>query len=108
MAPRNSTDDPSGDVQEKSRHKVVEPPMYQVILHNDDYTTMEFVVEVLKIVFHKNPAEASAIMLAVHKKGRGIVGAYTHDIAATRIEQTRHLAKENGFPLKCTMEPVPR
>ncbi len=82
--------------------------MYQVILHNDDYTTMEFVVEVLKAVFHKNAAEASVIMLDVHKKGRGVVGLYAHDIAATKVQQTRKSAKQRGFPLKCTMEPVPR
>lgn len=81
--------------------------MYQVVLHNDNYTTMEFVVEVLKTVFHKSPVESHAIMMSVHKKGRGIVGLYSYDIAATKVEQTRAMAKRHGFPLKCTMEEAP-
>lgn len=75
-----------------------------MVLHNDHYTTMEFVVEVLKTVFHKSAVEAHGIMMAVHKKGRGIVGLYPYDIAATKVEQTKKLARRHGHPLKCTME----
>lgn len=91
----------------KTRPKVKEPKKYQVILHNDDYTTMEFVVEVLKKVFGKSPVEAHGIMISVHKKGRGIVGLYPYDIAATKVAQTRDMAKRHGYPLKCTLEEAP-
>lgn len=96
--------DRNGELKEKPKRKVQEPKKYRVVLHNDDYTTMEFVVEVLKSVFHKSPAESHAIMLSVHKKGRGIVGLYPYDIAATKVEQTRSMAKRHGYPLKCTLE----
>lgn len=82
--------------------------MYQVILHNDDYTTMEFVVEVLKAVFRKSAAEAHAIMMSVHKKGRGIVGFFSYDIASTKVQQVRSMARRHGYPLKCTMEEAPK
>ena len=91
-------------VKEKTRPRAKEPKKYQVVLHNDNYTTMEFVVEVLKGVFHKSPVEAHVIMMNVHKKGRGVVGLYPYDIAATKVEQTRQMARRNGHPLKCTME----
>jgi ATP-dependent Clp protease adaptor protein ClpS len=94
------------EVQEKQREEVKEPDMYRVLLHNDDYTTMEFVVEVLMQVFHKPVFDATKIMMDVHQKGRGIVGTYTHDIAATRVDRVRKLARQREFPLKCTMEPV--
>lgn len=78
--------------------------MYKVILHNDHYTTMDFVVEVLISLFHKPAAEATKIMLDVHKKGKGICGIYTYDIAATRVSQVHHLARKREFPLKCSLE----
>ena len=81
-----------------------EPPMYRVVLHNDDYTTMEFVVHVLMSVFHKSEAESERIMLDVHKKGRGVCGVYTREIAQTKVEQVRTLAKQNKFPLLATYE----
>lgn len=93
-------------LKQKTRRKVQVPKKYQVVLHNDHYTTMEFVVEVLKSVFHKSPVESHAIMMSVHKKGRGIVGLYPYDIAATKVEQTRQLARRHGHPLKCTLEEV--
>jgi len=77
-----------------------------VILLNDDFTTMEFVVEVLMDIFHKNTDDAFRIMLDVHKKGRGIVGVYTWDIAVTKTEQVHAAASANDFPLRCTVEPV--
>ncbi|NLL05229.1 MAG: ATP-dependent Clp protease adaptor ClpS [Clostridiaceae bacterium] len=81
------------------------PKMYKVILLNDDYTTMDFVVEVLVEVFHKSPADATQIMLDVHQKGKGIVGAYTYDIASTKIAQVEQMAATREYPLVAVMEP---
>ena len=83
---------------------VREPSMYRVLLHNDDYTTMEFVVEILMGVFNKSVESATDIMLNVHRKGFGVCGLYTYDVAETKVETVSRLARENGFPLKCTME----
>jgi ATP-dependent Clp protease adaptor protein ClpS len=83
-----------------------EPRMYRVILHNDDYTTMDFVVEVLMAVFHKPAADATRIMLDVHRKGRGTCGVYTYDVAATRVARVHQMAQKREFPLKCSMEEV--
>lgn len=96
--------DLEGQVLSEEEEKLKEPDEYRVILLNDDFTTMEFVVSVLMTVFHKAIPEATRIMLDVHKKGRGIVGVYSYDIAATKISQVHQLAKQNGFPLRCTME----
>ncbi len=82
------------------------PTMYKVIFHNDDYTTMEFVVFVLESVFHKSKAESTKIMLEVHKKGSGIVGIYTKEVATTNIYLVEKLAEENEYPFMATMEPV--
>lgn len=81
------------------------PKMYNVILLNDDYTTMDFVVEVLIAVFHKNPTDATQIMLDVHQKGKGIVGSYTYDIALTKIAQVEEMSVKREFPLVAVMEP---
>jgi len=81
-----------------------EPVKYKVLLHNDDYTTMEFVVDVLRSVFHKTAVDATQIMLAVHKYGRGVCGVYTAEVAETKVIAVRQMAREGGFPLKCTME----
>ncbi len=81
-----------------------EPPMYRVLLHNDDYTTMDFVVMVLKRIFHKTQEQAEAIMLDVHKKGKGICGVYTFEIAQTKVEQVKALARQNKFPLMASYE----
>ena len=91
---------------EKDVPKLKEPEDYRVILLNDDYTTMEFVVEVLMLVFNKKLAEANEIMLDVHKKGRAVVGQYPWDIAATKAEQVHLTARENEFPLRCILEPA--
>ena len=87
------------------RTKTEEPRRYQVVLHNDDYTTMEFVVLVLQKFFYKNETEATQIMLHVHHKGYGIVGTYTRDVAETKAAQVMDFAKEYGHPLRCTAEP---
>jgi ATP-dependent Clp protease adaptor protein ClpS len=80
------------------------PKMYKVILHNDDYTTMEFVIEILERIFNKNTQEATTIMLDVHKRGAGICGIYTYDIAVTKVAQVHELAVQNQFPLRCSYE----
>ena len=80
------------------------PNLYRVYLLNDNYTTMDFVVEILVHIFHKPHEDAKKIMLDVHKKGRGIVGVYTYDIALTKILQVEDTANQNGFPLKAGME----
>ena len=92
------------NVAEQERQEIKEPSLYRVILLNDDYTTMEFVVHVLETVFHKLPSEATRIMLNVHKKGAGICGLYTREIAETKILAVHEMAVRNKFPLRCTME----
>ena len=96
--------DITDDVQTQTRQHVKEPDLYKVLLHNDDYTTMEFVVEILMVVFHKSLAESTRIMLNVHQKGIGICGAYTYEVAETKVDTVERLARANGFPLKCSME----
>ncbi|MES0445769.1 MAG: ATP-dependent Clp protease adapter ClpS [Desulfobacterales bacterium] len=92
------------EVTSESKDEVREPSMFRVLLHNDDYTTMEFVVEILITVFNKSPEEAVEIMLNVHRKGIGICGVYTFEVSETKVNIVHVLARENGFPLKCTME----
>jgi ATP-dependent Clp protease adaptor protein ClpS len=92
------------EVQAQTRRRVKEPDLYRVLLHNDDYTTMEFVVEILMTVFHKSIEESTRIMLNVHKKGIGICGVYTYEQAETKVDTVERLARANGFPLKCSME----
>ena len=89
-----------------SRSKVKRPKQYKVLLHNDDYTTMEFVVYVLQRFFGKTSDRAQRIMLKVHTEGVGVCGVYTHEIAETKVTQVSKAAKENGHPLMCTMEPA--
>jgi ATP-dependent Clp protease adaptor protein ClpS len=91
-------------VGSETKEDVEEPPMYKVMLLNDDYTTMEFVVEILVYVFQKSSEEATRIMLNVHRSGVGVCGVYSLEIAETKVETVETLARENGFPLKCIME----
>ena len=93
-----------GDVNAKTDHDLQEPGMYKVLLHNDDYTTMEFVVQVLMVVFHKSIEDATRIMLNVHKQGIGICGLFTFDVAETKVETVTRMSRDNGHPLRCTME----
>ena len=81
-----------------------EPDMYRVLLHNDDYTTMDFVVKILEEVFHKTQEESVAIMMSVHQKGMGVCGVYPKEIAEFRVTQVTVKAQQAGFPLRCTME----
>lgn len=92
------------DVISEVRDDIDEPSMYKVLLHNDDYTTMEFVVEILMIVFNKSSDDAVRIMLNVHHKGIGICGVYTYEVSETKVNSVHALARQHGFPLKCTME----
>jgi ATP-dependent Clp protease adaptor protein ClpS len=101
---RKETTLPKIDEEIDSDIALDEPPMYRVVLHNDDYTTMEFVVHVLTTIFHKSAQEAERIMLAVHEQGRGVCGVYTREIAQTKVEQVKTLAKQNQFPLLATYE----
>jgi len=90
----------------KTDEKYQEPEEYRVILLNDHFTTMDFVVAVLIEIFHKDASDANRIMLDVHKKGKGIVGVYTWDIAATKTEQVHLVARAHEYPLRCIIEPV--
>ena len=96
--------DTEEQVDSEIREETDEPPMYRVMLLNDDYTTMEFVVEVLQTVFLKPLEEATRIMLNVHRAGVGICGVYPFEIAETKVESVHNLANDQGFPLKCVME----
>jgi ATP-dependent Clp protease adaptor protein ClpS len=80
------------------------PPLFKVLMHNDDYTTMEFVVEVLESVFHKSSPEANRIMINIHVRGIGYCGTYPFEIAETKVVKVHGLARAEGFPLKCTLE----
>ncbi|HSR59000.1 MAG TPA: ATP-dependent Clp protease adapter ClpS, partial [Candidatus Binataceae bacterium] len=88
----------------RTQTKTKRPPLYKVILLNDDYTPMEFVVELLKSVFHKPHAEATRIMLWVHQNGMGVAGVYPFEVAETKVRTVEELAREAQYPLKCTME----
>ena len=88
----------------KTRDKIKEPPMYKLLLHNDDYTTMDFVVEVLMGVCHKSFEEATRIMMTIHKAGLGVCGIYTYEIAETKSETIHEMARDRGFPLKSSIE----
>ena len=88
----------------KPRAKVKKPSMYKVLMLNDDYTPMEFVVHVLERYFSKNTEEATRIMLHVHQKGVGICGVFTFEVAETKVNQTMELARKNQHPLQCTLE----
>lgn len=93
-----------GEILSETRDEVTEPPMFRVLMINDDYTTMDFVVEVLRLIFRKSNEEATRIMLNVHNLGVGICGSYPFEIAETKVDTVHSLARENGFPLKCTLE----
>jgi ATP-dependent Clp protease adaptor protein ClpS len=92
------------DVLTERKQKLQKPPLYKVLLHNDDFTTMDFVVFVLVQVFHKNEEEAIQIMLAVHHQGVGVAGVYTYEIAEAKVNQVHNLAKAHEYPLLCTLE----
>jgi len=82
------------------------PPRFVVIMHNDDYTTMEFVIMVLEDVFHKSNTEATSIMLTIHNKGKAACGSYPFEIAETKVESVHRMAKQAGHPLRCSIQPA--
>ena len=90
--------------KEQTRAEVREPKQYCVIMHNDDFTTMDFVVEILMEIFHKDAASANAIMMKVHKGGSARVGVYPYDIAVTKVEAATTRARQEGFPFRMTVE----
>ena len=92
-------------VEKETREKIDKPRMWKILLHNDNYTTMDFVVLVLVSVFHKKQTEAIRIMLDVHRKGVGVVGSYTYAVAETKVARVAAMAREAEYPLMCTMEP---
>lgn len=93
-----------GEVLERTTPKTRDPRLYKVLLLNDDYTTMEFVVQVLETIFNKAPAEAFRIMMQVHTQGRGLCGVYPYEIAETKVDTVHGLAQEHGFPLRAALE----
>jgi ATP-dependent Clp protease adaptor protein ClpS len=101
-SPREST-----LTESRNEEKLERPRLWRVLLHNDDYTTQEFVVWVLESVFRKPRAEAFTIMMSVHRSGLGVAGVYTHDVAETKLKATQQMAEEQEFPLLVTMEPEP-
>ena len=96
---------PDQEDEVKDQPKSERPRKYKVLFHNDDYTTMEFVVEVLRRFFHKNDSEALHIMLTVHTKGNAVAGVYSRDVAETKVAQVTDHAKQHGMPLLVTAEP---
>ena len=101
MLPQNEGDQ---ELATATRPKSARPPMYKVVLHNDDFTTMEFVVYVLEEVFGRTSAEAMRIMLLVHVSGTGVAGTYTYEVAEMKVARTTALARANEYPLLCTIE----
>jgi ATP-dependent Clp protease adaptor protein ClpS len=104
MSPRPDAQE-STLTESRSDQKLERPRLWKVLLHNDDYTTQEFVVWILESIFNKQRAEAFTIMLSVHRSGQGLAGVYTHDVAETKLKATRQAAEEHEFPLLVTMEP---
>jgi ATP-dependent Clp protease adaptor protein ClpS len=101
-APRT---DESTLTDSRAEQRVQPPRMWRVLLHNDDYTTQDFVVAVLEAIFYKSHAEAVAIMMSVHRSGIGVAGIYTHDVAETKVKSVQQMAEQHEFPLLVTMEP---
>jgi len=104
MAPHDIGPEGEGSPETAVREKVRRPRRFKVVLHNDDYTTMEFVVEILERFFRKAPAEAVHIMLQVHHKGRGVAGVYPREVAETKVSEVTDEARSRGMPLLLTLE----
>jgi len=96
--------DPDEAVLTESEVRVEKPPLYRVLLHNDDFTTMEFVVFILQTVFNRPPSEAFQLMMHVHLRGVGVAGIYTYEVAEVKVTQVMSLARAHEYPLQCTME----
>ena len=94
-----------GEILERTKQETKKPELYKVVLLNDDYTTMDFVIEVLETIFNKQPAEAFRIMMMVHTQGKGLCGMYSHEVAETKVDAVQEAARDHGFPLRAAMEP---
>jgi ATP-dependent Clp protease adaptor protein ClpS len=109
MATKHRPGEDGGDTgtvtETKKKEKLAKPPLFRVLFHNDNYTTMEFVVAVLRDVFNKSESDAVAIMLNVHRNGLGVAGVYTWEVAETKLKKTEALARASDFPLKLSLEP---
>ena len=92
------------DVVVETEKTLKRPPLYKVLLHNDDYTTKEFVVHILEQVFNKDSTEAMQIMMHVHRNGVGVAGVYTYEVAETKVKTVESLARQYEYPLKCSIE----
>ena len=101
---KESNEESRGGVLVERRIKTRRPSMYKVLLLNDDYTPMDFVIEVLEKFFQKSHAEATQIMLSVHQKGMGVCGVYTHEVAETKVALVNEYARQSEYPLQCTLE----
>lgn len=97
-------DERDSGVVTETRKTLKRPPLYKVLLHNDDYTTREFVVLILQAIFHKSETEATQVMLHVHHNGMGVAGIYPFEVAETKVEKVTALARKYEFPLRCTLE----
>ena len=93
------------EILERTKQETKKPELYKVVLLNDDYTTMDFVIEVLESIFHKQPAEAHRIMMMVHTQGKGLCGLYPFEVAETKVDAVVESARSHGFPLRAAMEP---
>lgn len=93
-----------GEVLEKKKQQTDEPRLFRVIVHNDDYTPMDFVVQILEEIFHKSPAESYRVMMHVHTRGQGIAGVYPHEVAETKVAQVHDRAQSAGHPLRASLE----
>jgi len=108
MAKQRPDDGDTGVATEtQKKESLKKPPLFRVVFHNDNYTTMEFVIEVLQKYFGKNYDAAMQVMLKVHNEGRGVAGIYSFEIAETKVSQVTEHARSSGYPLKCTMEEAP-
>ncbi|HZP40366.1 MAG TPA: ATP-dependent Clp protease adaptor ClpS [Candidatus Binatia bacterium] len=105
MGRRETEPQPGVATRTRPKAKTTRAPLYRVLLHNDDYTTMEFVVWLLQTVFHHDETTATRIMLHVHRNGIGVAGVYPYEIAETRAAKVETLARAHEFPLRCTLEP---
>ena len=103
--PQDSDSDTGVATQTRKKEQLKKPQLYQVLFHNDDYTTMVFVVAVLREVFHRSESDSVSIMLNIHRTGFGVAGVYTYEIAETKVQTTEKLAREHEFPLRLTVEP---
>ena len=93
-----------GETRDSTRIRIREPKHYKVIMHNDDFTTMDFVVDILRDIFHKDEIEAERLMLLVHETGKAVVGSYPYDIAVSKVQTAAARAKAEGFPFRMTLE----